>query len=302
MAFKQPRVPEYRESEGVERYIKSLILFLKDFCTDAWMASGGQAKSLDKAQAENAGAYVRKAGDEMTGALRTPGLEIGSETEVLAVRFLRSGGHAAHVAFDDAQDQRRFIFDQTPEASEAAGEAYRLPACDAGRTQAGSFDILTSKRPVSIEQGGTGASTPEAARAALGVPVAAEILLAAHPVGCIYQSLDATSPAAIFGGTWEQFVDRFLVGAGASYAAGSWGGEAYHTLSVYEMPSHNHGARGVNSGTSSSTVVGLYPFDIEQDRADNWGVTSSMIANTGGNGAHNNLPPYLAVYMWRRVS
>ena len=39
MAFKQPRVPEYREREGTDRYIRSLVLFLKDFCMDVWTAN-----------------------------------------------------------------------------------------------------------------------------------------------------------------------------------------------------------------------------------------------------------------------
>ena len=39
MAFKQPRVPEYRESEGTGKYLRSLVLFLKDFCTDVWTAN-----------------------------------------------------------------------------------------------------------------------------------------------------------------------------------------------------------------------------------------------------------------------
>ena len=61
-----------------------------------------------------------------------------------------------------------------------------------------------------------------------------------YPVGCIYQSAKATSPAELFGGTWEQIKDRFILAAGDTYAAGSTGGEATHTLTVNEMPRHNH--------------------------------------------------------------
>ena len=48
MAFKQPRVPEYRGEAGMEAYIRTLILFLKDFCTDAWTESREQKKALER--------------------------------------------------------------------------------------------------------------------------------------------------------------------------------------------------------------------------------------------------------------
>lgn len=48
MAFKQPRVPEYRSSEGMEAYIRTLILFLKDFCTDAWTESREQKRAIER--------------------------------------------------------------------------------------------------------------------------------------------------------------------------------------------------------------------------------------------------------------
>ena len=61
-----------------------------------------------------------------------------------------------------------------------------------------------------------------------------------YPVGSIYISVNSTSPASLFGGTWEQLKDRFLLSAGNTYTAGSTGGEANHTLTVDEMPSHSH--------------------------------------------------------------
>ncbi len=60
------------------------------------------------------------------------------------------------------------------------------------------------------------------------------------PVGAIYQSYAAASPASLFGGTWTQIQNRFLVGVGSSYAAGATGGEATHKLTVNELPSHSH--------------------------------------------------------------
>lgn len=61
-----------------------------------------------------------------------------------------------------------------------------------------------------------------------------------YPVGSIYMSVASASPATLFGGTWEQLKDRFLLGAGDTYTAGDTGGSASHTLTTDEMPSHNH--------------------------------------------------------------
>lgn len=75
------------------------------------------------------------------------------------------------------------------------------------------------------------------------------LALLSHPIGSIYMSLDATSPADIFGGTWERLPEgRMLIGASGSYPAGNVGGNATHTLTVDELPSHNHGGETVAAG------------------------------------------------------
>ena len=51
MAFKQPRVPEYREREGADRYIRSLVLFLKDFCMDVWTENQERSREIDAIRA-----------------------------------------------------------------------------------------------------------------------------------------------------------------------------------------------------------------------------------------------------------
>jgi microcystin-dependent protein len=81
-----------------------------------------------------------------------------------------------------------------------------------------------------------------------------EVLNHVYPVGSIYMSVVSTSPAELFGGTWEQLKDRFLLGAGDTYTAGDTGGAANHTLTVDEMPSHNHSFTGsaVTSGDISA--------------------------------------------------
>ena len=119
--------------------------------------------------------------------------------------------------------------------------------------------------------------------------------LAAYPVGAIYISTVSTSPASLFGGTWERLKDRFLLGAGDTYSAGSTGGEAEHTLTVGEMPSHSHEVRCVRYNSGADPYVtgnGSVKYVHET-----FGTYSS-----GGDQPHNNMPPYLAVYMWKRVA
>lgn len=124
------------------------------------------------------------------------------------------------------------------------------------------------------------------------------ILSKVYPVGSIYMSLSSTDPKTLFGGTWERLKDRFLLAAGDRYSAGATGGEATHTLTKDEMPSHNHYA-AINGGTDSygqnRTTIGSFA-----NKAQGYSDSSTIFA-TGGGHAHNNMPPYLAVYMWKRT-
>lgn len=118
----------------------------------------------------------------------------------------------------------------------------------------------------------------------------------AYPVGAIYLSVTDANPAALFGGTWERIGGRFLLGADSTYAGGSTGGEATHQLTTAEMPSHNHTLDNYNvtGGTTSFMTVQA------NDKKGYSGNVNTLY--TGGNQPHNNMPPYLAVYMWRRTA
>lgn len=199
-----------------------------------------------------------------------------------------------------------------------------------------------------------------------------------YPVGAIYMSVNNTSPETLFPGTtWVQLKDTFLLAAGDSYSAGTTGGEATHTLTSGEMPSHTHtgpshthsvGAHSHSlgnhthsipalSGSTSSTgakTTTLYRTQVAGPQAssadqrvtvlvaynsgypENYttannhthsvstsastsgsggsgstGNSSSFNTGSGGTGstgsagsggAHNNMPPYLAVYVWKRTA
>ena len=78
-----------------------------------------------------------------------------------------------------------------------------------------------------------------------------------YPVGAIYWSSRDTSPASLFGGTWTRIQSRFILGASSKYPVNSTGGEEKHTLSVSEMPSHNHGGKtGEPSNNNTGAVSG----------------------------------------------
>ena len=125
-----------------------------------------------------------------------------------------------------------------------------------------------------------------------------EILNSLYPIGTIYlttstNGVGSSSPASWLGGTWERIQDRFLIGAGGSYSLGATGGSATHTLTVNEMPSHTHDL--VVHGYEASGGLG------SGKRVTNGTMTKTTTA-TGGGQAHNNMPPYLAVYMWERTA
>lgn len=122
-------------------------------------------------------------------------------------------------------------------------------------------------------------------------------MLSIYPVGAIYMSASSTSPASLFGGTWEQIQNRFLLAAGSSYTAGDTGGEASVTLTKEQMPKHTHKVK--YTGGNANGIYGGQPgTSVSADFAYN----SLVIDYEGGGKAHNNMPPYLVVYVWKRTA
>lgn len=158
-----------------------------------------------------------------------------------------------------------------------------------------------------------------------------------YPVGSIYMNINPVSPDLIFGGEWVRIKDKFLLSAGDNYNAGDEGGEATHTLTENEMPSHTHiqdshnhtqNAHNHTQNPHSHTIGSLARYDISGKGVaavgDGYGnvqnyktgnttatnkeataTNKSAIAtnqNTGGGQAHNNMPPYLVVNVWKRTA
>lgn len=121
-----------------------------------------------------------------------------------------------------------------------------------------------------------------------------------YPVGAIYISVSDVTPSDILGfGTWELIKDTFLLGAGGTYQAGSTGGEATHILTIDEMPSHGH-----KQVTASSIEGAEWDCPPARQLSSWWDAytTDTYTDVSGGNKPHNNMPPYLAVYIWERVA
>ena len=119
-----------------------------------------------------------------------------------------------------------------------------------------------------------------------------------YPVGSVYISFNSTNPSTYFGGSWERIRGRFLLSADDStYTVNSTGGESTHKLTINEMPSHGHEAV---STSGSDRGLALYPFSMITQNYRT--ADANVIRPTGGNQAHNNMPPYIVVYMWKRTA
>lgn len=140
-----------------------------------------------------------------------------------------------------------------------------------------------------------------------------------YPVGAVYMSMNSTNPGTLFGGTWEQVQGKFLLGASSSYPSGSSGGEEKHTLTENELPAHKHtiGQEGNSSMLYSKDYFQQGTSDTDQYvsvlQANmtgtygkgnvSWGgsiETRTCLWSTGN--SHNNMPPYLSVYIWYRTA
>ena len=133
---------------------------------------------------------------------------------------------------------------------------------------------------------------------------------AIYPVGSIYMSVNSTNPSGLFGGTWVQIKDTFLLSAGDSYKAGSTGGNA----------THRHSGQGdlraaIGATNSSDIQIG---YEANNRRPENQGPENATYAIKGTKveGAkpfnhytnvygytapESSMPPYLTVYMWKRT-
>lgn len=130
-----------------------------------------------------------------------------------------------------------------------------------------------------------------------------------YPVGSIYMSVRSDDPSELFGGSWERIQDTFLLCAGNSYGAGTTGGSAQATL-----PSHTHtigsaayqwwaAKRGKGSSESGGKISGSGKIycSVLDDSSSNYKWVNELDKTGATDVSQANMPPYLAVYVWKRV-
>ena len=141
-----------------------------------------------------------------------------------------------------------------------------------------------------------------------------------YPIGSIFMSMNHTTPeqvaTALGGGTWESWgAGRVPVGVDTGQTefktVGKTGGEKTHKLTVDEMPNHYHDVvYGKNDATTGVTisctgsgnqVLNLNGWAWDKNSNAPYG-NNVYSKKTGGGKAHNNLPPYITVYMWKRTA
>ena len=137
-----------------------------------------------------------------------------------------------------------------------------------------------------------------------------------YPVGSIYISTSAESPADLFGGAWEKIEGRFLLASGAQYALGTMGGTADAVVvnHTHTQAAHSHDFTGggkvwttetgsTESGGQISGTAKYYAATAKKDYAWRTSTASATpaINNSGEDGTGKNLPPYLSVNVWKRV-
>lgn len=162
--------------------------------------------------------------------------------------------------------------------------------------QNGNYLYLTPS-PESVEETGTPFSAEWMNNIENGIHQLDTLFGNFSRVNSIYISYDHVSPASLFGGTWERIQDAFLLGVGESGTIGETGGESTHVLTLNEIPSHRHSSRslGATDSTAGYQVMRSETFSQQSD-------TVSYTAYAGGGEAHNNMPPYVNVSIWRRVA
>lgn len=238
---------------------------------------------------ENAGKFVGKTETDLARmAVATPVNDDDAANKKYVVDAIKTGGFGA-------LDGATF----TPSVSSDGVLSWTN---DKGKTNPASVNIKGPKGDAFTYADFTSAQL-EALRGPKGEKGDPLSVLEAYPIGSIYISTNATSPATLFGGNWDEIHGAFLFANSALHKAGEIGGEEEHVLKEKEIPIHYHDEYVGNDGGDGSVPEGYYGFtSIAYTSKNTYWAKGSKTSEAGGGQAHNNMPPYLSVYMWQRVS
>ncbi len=221
------------------------------------------------------------------GALPVAGTAVSSDT-------LAAAGHTA--LHNTSYDEIRAIATKMGTGASTPTSGTVLRGTGVGTSAWGQVALTTDvTETLPVANGGTGVNT------------VADFIENAYPVGSIYiNASDSTNPATLLGfGTWSAFgAGRVMVGLDSGQTefdtAEETGGAKTHTLTTAEMPAHDHDL--TYRDTVTGAAGGATAAQWQVAAANNLGTLTDAVSNTGGGGAHNNLQPYIVVYMWKRTA
>lgn len=222
-------------------------------------------------------------------------LESGTDgTDALFTGTASKASKASAITVDAASSdiEHRMVFGENNDDANAPEYLYKDSAANftynpsTNALTAGSFIGAVALANVTGLQSALDAKTTQAAA-----------LLAAWPIGSIYTSIAATNPSTLFGGNWEAFgAGRVMVGLDSGDTdfdtSEEIGGAKTHALTIAEMPAHSHTYTLENTRGTGSPGAG------NGDSSFSTPSTSTVGSGT----AHNNVQPYIVVYMFKRIA
>lgn len=272
------------------------------------------AKSEENAKAAEIAAENSKKSASDSASAASSSAESALESKTLAAASANSASASKTSAESSAESAASSATTATRQADRAQDIADNLEGLD------GIAGIATTEEAVAGESDDK-IMTPSKVKKAIEaqVPIK-EIVNSIYPVGQIVEYASDINPNDLYSWqTWKQIKDVFTLAAGDKYTIGNTGGAATVTLTIDQIPAHGHTATASNdgehihSGVAKRNVNWQAKSDWTSDsgnlvasegNTDNAGGHSHKIEiqNTGGDAAHNNMPPYLVTIKWKRTS
>ena len=272
------------------------------------------AKSEENAKAAETAAENSKKSASDSASAASSSAESALESKTLAAASANSASASKTSAESSAESAASSATTATREADRAQDIADSLEGL------AGITGIATTEEAVAGESDDK-IMTPSKVKKAIEaqVPIK-EIVNSIYPVGQIVEYASDINPNDLYSWqTWKQIKDVFTLAAGDKYTIGNTGGAATVTLTIDQIPAHGHTATASNDGEHIHSGVAKRNINWQagsdwtsdsgnlvasEGNTDNAGGHSHKIEiqNTGGDAAHNNMPPYLVTIKWKRTS
>ena len=307
----------YQVEESASSYASSAAAmaenarqYAEDAQTAVSSAQSGASSAQTNAEAASASADLaaENASAAQADALSAQTAAQQAQEILSQVTEIAGGNYVAQSDFDEVISGTRkvgaAVSADTAQSAQSAVNAQNVTVNIAGKPITSIFesDGVTVKAATKADDDGNGEEI------ASTYVKKSDLVDLVYPVGTVIINYSSSSsPASKVGGTWLQITDgRFLLASGGSYALGTTGGESTHVLTISEMPSHTHTIYNTESNSECSAYVpqnGNSLWGSADATFSGWGGVSKGLIQTAGSGtAHNNMPPYRVVSMWRRTA